>query len=112
MLRVARPESERLLEGITVERAATILGCDQSTVRKLIKCQAIEGWKVGKSDEDPGGVRCDLQSVVDYRRRHAIGGDRHEVALRKKRRPKPSNAAHREAISEARALGIRLLPTG
>lgn len=110
MLRVARPESDRMLEGITVARAATILGCDHSTVRKLIKAQAIEGWRVGKSDKDPGGVRCDLQSVMDYRRRHAIGGTPAETRERK-RRPRRSNAVLREALAELRAMGVRL-PTG
>lgn len=110
MLRVAHPESDRQIEGITVARAASILGCDHSTVRKLIRCRAIEGWKVGKSDKDPGGVRCDLQSVLDYRHRHAIG-DKPESSSRRRRQPRRSNAAYREALAEARALGIRL-PTG
>lgn len=111
-LRAVRPEADRIKEGITVARAATILGCDHSTVRALIRNEAIDGWHVGKTDS-PGGVRCDLYSVIDYQQRHSIrkpdAGEPAEAARRPRRR-RPTSAAHREAIAEARALGIRLPP--
>jgi hypothetical protein len=112
MLRLARPEEEIKPKGITVAEAAEILGVDHSTVRALIRCEAIEGWRAGKTD-DPGGVRCELQSVMAYRRRHAIGrrtsDDAADIPV-KRRAARPSTAAHREAMAELRALGVKLPP--
>lgn len=109
-LHAVRPESERRLEGITVAKAASLLGCDDSTVRALIRCGALTGWRVGKTDR-PGGVRCELQSVLDYRARHAISEpEAGPAGPAPRRRQKPSHAAYREALAEAKALGIRLPP--
>ncbi|MBU8873679.1 hypothetical protein KQ910_07880 [Reyranella sp. MMS21-HV4-11] len=93
---------------ITVAQAAVILGCDQATVRALVRCEAIEGHRVCKTDDQPSGVRINLESVVQYKRRHAIVDDRPEATPAKPPRRRPSNAAAREAIAELRALGSRI----
>ena len=109
MLRAALPPDLQRERSIDVSQAAEILGCDDSTVRSLIRCEAIEGHRVGRTDR-PGGVRVNLQSVLDYKARHAIKGDdeREEGTVTRRRRRKPSTAAHREAMSQLRALGSRL----
>ena len=111
-IRVVRPEKDRVTEGITVAKAASILGCDHSTVRALIRNRALHGWHVGKTDK-PGGVRCDLQSVRDYQARHDAGDDQKGAQgdARPRRKPRQSTAAYREAVAEAKALGIRLPTT-
>jgi hypothetical protein len=112
MIRLARPKDEIKPKGITVAEAAEILGVDHSTVRALIRCEAIEGWRVGKTDQ-PSGIRCELQSVMAYRRRHAIGRRTSKAAGDipvKRRTVKPSARLRREAVAELRALGVKLPP--
>lgn len=102
-LRAALPESERRLEAVTLVRAGEILGCDPATVRALLRCGALEGHRVGKTDK-PGGVRVELQSVLDYKARHAIGGEASAPAPRRRE----ATAGHREAMAALRAMGMRL----
>lgn len=113
MLRVALPPDLQRERSVDVAQAAEILGCDDSTVRALIRCEAIEGHRVGRTDR-PGGVRVNLQSVLDYKARHAITADEAEgrqepAPATSKRRRKPSTAAHREALRQLRALGSRVV---
>lgn len=107
-LRLALPPSAWNEESIDVAQAALILGCDRATVRALVRCEAIEGHRVGKTDDRPNGVRVNLQSVLDYKRRHAIVDDRPPPEpLRPKRRRRPSTAAVREAMAYLRMNGSR-----
>ena len=112
MLRVALPPDLERERSIDVGQAAEILGCDHSTVRSLIRCEAIEGHRVGRTDR-PGGIRVNLQSVLDYKARHAITVETEGVKVVKpvavRRRRKPSTAAHREAMRQLRALGSRVV---
>lgn len=108
-LRLALPPSARHEESIDVGQAAVILGCDQATVRALVRCEAIEGHRVGKTDDRPNGVRVNLESVLNYKRRHAIVDSTPAPADRPRpARRRPSNAAVREAIAQLRALGSRI----
>lgn len=107
-LRLALPPSARHEESIDVAQASVILGCDQATVRALVRCEAIEGHRVGKSDDRPNGVRINLESVLNYKRRHAIVDDRPAPAAPRPRRRRPSNAAVREAVAFLRANGSRI----
>lgn len=100
-------------EAVTVGVAARILGCDHSTVRKLLKRRRLAGHRVG-AGEDPGGVRVDLASIEAYKARHAIGaaledGD-HAADRRKVQRRRP-NAALDDALRQLKAWGVRL-PAG
>lgn len=108
-VRLALPKDLEKERSIDVGQAAEILGCDQATVRALVRCEAIEGHRVGKTDDRPNGVRVNLQSVLDYKARHAVVDDR-PVPAEKPSRPRrrPSTAAHREAMAQLRALGSRL----
>lgn len=106
-LRLALPPSARREESIDVGQASIILGCDHATVRALVRCEAIEGHRVGKSDDQPSGVRVNLQSVRDYKARHAIV-DTRQAERPKRPRRRPSTAAVREAIAQLRALGSRI----
>lgn len=108
-LRLTLPRDLERERSIDVDQAAQILGCDQATVRALLRAGAIDGHRVGKTDR-PGGVRVNLQSVRDYKVRHPIAGDVEEERpgpAAQRRRP-PSSAAHNEAMTQLRALGSRL----
>lgn len=102
-------------EAVTVAVAARILGCDHSTVRKLLKRRRLAGHRVG-AGEAPGGVRVDLASIEAYKARHAIGATieddaraaDHAADRRKARRP---NAALDDALRQLKAWGVRL-PAG
>ena len=111
MLRAALPPDLQRERSIDIGQAAEILGCDDSTVRALIRCEAIEGHRVGRTDR-PGGVRVNLQSVLDYKARHAIRAEgatrKEEGTATRRRRRKPSTAAHREAMAQLAALGSRI----
>lgn len=93
---------------ITVDQAARMLGCDPSTVRKMLKRRRLTGHRVGLGDE-PNGVRVHLASVRAYKRRHDIGGD---PELPKPARPPRTSkqvegAEYREALAYLKAAGVR-----
>ena len=90
---------------ITVNEAAAILGCDPSTVRKLLRKRKLLGHRIGLG-EKRGGVRVQLASIRAYQARRAIGADAPDGPA-----PAPhravQNAAHREAVAALRNLGLR-----
>jgi excisionase family DNA binding protein len=93
---------------ITVDQAARLLGCDPSTVRRMLKRRRLTGHRVGLGDE-PNAVRVHLASVRAYKRRHEIGGDP-EVPKPAKpaRTPKAADGAeYREALAYLKAAGVR-----
>jgi len=99
-------EQER---SITVADAAAILGADESTVRALVRSEVIEGHRVGKTDDNPGGVRVNLQSVLNYKARHTIrntDGRKKPPAGRRRRRE--ATASYREAMVALRAMGSKV----
>jgi excisionase family DNA binding protein len=104
-LRLALPESQRRLEAVTVRRAGEILGCGDTTVRALLRAGELEGHRVGKSGT-PNGVRIELQSVLDYKARHATGGE--ALPVERRRRRHESTPSYREALARAKALGLRV----
>jgi excisionase family DNA binding protein len=95
--------------GITVARAAELLGCDPSTVRRLIKSGSIEGWRVSTRPERRGHPRLSLASIQAWRHAHKLESNVE---------PPPSNnpqaalqrptltAAHRAAVANLKELGI------
>ncbi|MBR2813438.1 MAG: helix-turn-helix domain-containing protein [Reyranella sp.] len=93
---------------ITVDRAAIMLGCDPSTVRKLLRRQQLTGHRVGLGDQ-PNGVRVHLESVRAYKRRHAIGGDPELPKPPQPPRPpkRAEGADYREALAYLKAAGVR-----
>lgn len=93
-------------ESVTVNIAARILGCDPSTVRKMLRRGYLSGHRVGMGDS-PYGVRVDLASVEAYKAHHAI------VALCDlpapvRRRRQVSNPACDEALAWLRSQGVRV----
>lgn len=95
--------------GVTVDEAARILGCDPSTVRKLLAKKKLGGHRVGLG-EIRGGVRVSLASIEAYKRSRAIGaasdGDQAPAAGRTRRQgPDP---AHDEALAQLRAWGVQI----
>lgn len=95
-------------DAVTVARAAEILGCDETTVRALLRRGGLEGHRIGKTDDQPNGVRVELQSVVDYKRRHAIAADQAPIDAAPRPRRRPTTAAHREAVAYLRSMGSRI----
>jgi excisionase family DNA binding protein len=59
-------------EAVTVAVAARRLGCDPSTVRKLLNRGELTGHRVG-SGLEPRGIRVHAESIRAYKHRHAIG---------------------------------------
>lgn len=109
MLRLAKSDWLKAEISITVADAAAILGADESTVRSLARCEAIEGHRVGKSDDNPAGIRVNLQSVLNYKARHTIRGiaptDKPQPVRRRRRE---ASASYREAMVALRAMGSKV----
>lgn len=113
MLRVALTPA-KLDDGICLAEAARVLGCDQSTVRELIRIGEVEGWKVGKHRKKENGeitpptaIRVSLSSCLDYRARNSCAEPEAAKERKPRRRDRPS-AAHLEALAELRRRGIRV----
>jgi excisionase family DNA binding protein len=94
--------------GITVAEAAGMLGCDQSTVRKMLRAKILAGNTVGTGKSRPG-VRVRLSSVRAHIER-GVAGD--PV-------PAPSDpprsrlrADYYEALRQLRAAGINVPEEG
>lgn len=85
---------------ITVEEAASVMGADVSTVRKLMRAEELRGYRLGKR-----GVRVYVSSIREYQERQGLqgAGKAPKAAPVRKRTPTP---AHREAVAQLAALGI------
>src|SRR5262245_52075616 len=65
-------------DGLTVAEASRVLGCDQTTVRALIRDRQLHAWRVGKGKRKdgtripPNGVRISSESCLAYRERNTI----------------------------------------
>jgi excisionase family DNA binding protein len=95
-------------EAVTVAEAARLLGCDGSTVRKLLKRRRLAGHHVGLGP-NPRGVRVSLYSIQKYKQRNATGGDAAELEAAPARpRPRRANRAHDEAMAQLRQWGVRI----
>jgi excisionase family DNA binding protein len=92
-------------DSVGVNEAARLLGCDPSTVRKLLKGRRLKGHRVGTGN-NPRGIRVSLESVVAYRRRNAIGGETPEPSTEPPPRQRTRSAAVREMEAELRKLGL------
>lgn len=109
MLRLALTDWLKEERSITVAEAAEVLGADESTVRALVRSEALDGHRVGKTDVNPGGVRVNLQSVLNYKARHQIrntDGQKNPPAGRRPRRE--ATASYREAMVALRAMGSKI----
>jgi excisionase family DNA binding protein len=98
---VARDE-----RAITVAAAAERLGCDQTTIRELLRKELLAGVRIGKSAK-PHGVRVKLWSIEAWEDAHAIGGTKGlELAGQVvRRRRSRRNGADIEADARLKALG-------
>jgi len=101
--------------GVTVARAAELLGCDASTVRRLVKAGALTGWRVSADPARRGEPRLSLASIEAWRRQHRLESDASPADAANKRPLAPnsptasgaaSTALHRAAIANLKALGI------
>ena len=103
MLRLAHPALEPDDESVTVAEAARRLGCDEATVRALLRKGELGGHRVGKCDT-PRGVRVHASTIRAYMRRNAIGATPANDAGRPKKRRR-SSAAQAEAEKYLRGIG-------
>ncbi len=94
---------------MTVDVAARLLGCDQSTVRVLLNAGQLAGHRVGKG-LNPRGIRVHVSSIHDYISRNAVGqiADNDNIELEKTttRRNTRRSVEHDEAIARLRAWGV------
>lgn len=95
--------------GITVARAAEIIGADPSTVRALVDCGELAGWRVGKTRK-PTGVRVSEGSCWDYRERNTIANKAAPDPAPAPARPRPSRytAVLSRTLDSLRAKGVRV----
>jgi hypothetical protein len=96
-------------ESVNVAVAASLLGCDQSTVRVLLNAGQLMGHRVGKG-LNPRGVRIHVLSIHDYISRNVVGqiADNDNFAPNRPtlRRSARRTAEHDDAIARLRAWGI------
>ncbi len=95
--------------GVTVARAAELLGCDPSTVRRLVKAGALEGWRVSANPSRRGEPRLSIASIQAWRRHHKLEFDAPAMAPGQQRPASQSptlTAAHRAAVANLKDLGI------
>lgn len=96
--------------GVTVARAAELLGCDASTVRRLVKAGALTGWRVSADPTRRGEPRLSLASIEAWRRQHRLESDAAPALPANKRAPASNSPAatalHRAAIANLKDLGI------
>jgi excisionase family DNA binding protein len=114
VLRLALPP-EASDDGVTVAEAARMLGADPTTVRELLHCGELEGWKVGKrrNGQAPTGIRVSRESCLEYRQRHRVRRPLRRPPIdNPQESPKPrqcrTSAAHLEALASLRARGVRV----
>lgn len=85
---------------ITVSAAATEMGADESTVRKLLKDKKLRGYRLGKR-----GVRIYVNSIREYQEHQTLGET--PAGRNPTRQAKgPPTPAHREAVAALASLGI------
>jgi hypothetical protein len=91
---------------VTVASAALRLGCNQSTVRDLVRNCQLSGHRVGKG-ANPTGIRIKMWSIKEYEQRFAVGLTAEPVrtdepSIRVRRR---QNAADDQAAARLKAIG-------
>lgn len=107
MLRAVTPDWLERERSIDVATAAEILGCDESTVRALVRNDSLDGHMIGKSEDSSTGVRINLQSVLDWKARHPAGKpDKRRKPPEHRRRQ--ATASCREAMVLLKKLGSRI----
>jgi len=107
-LRLAADPAEAELvadEGISVAKAAKMIGCKPNTIRNMLRERLLEGNPAGCGRRRPG-VRVRLQSVRAWIAQGARGS---EASVNSVSQPpvKPvAHAAHREAVATLAKLGL------
>jgi len=90
---------------VSVRGAAQILACDDKTIRALLAQGNLEGHRLGKR-----GVRLFLDSLDRYRERNLITpegtSDASGLAEQSGTTGRRATAAHREALTSLRELGL------
>lgn len=94
---------------MTVDVAARLLGCDQSTVRVLLNVGQLFGHRVGKG-LNPRGIRIHVSSIYDYISRNAVGQIGHNDNIAPERGTTRRNARrsveHDDAVARLRGWGV------
>lgn len=100
------PDELPLDRGVTVAGAAQLLGCDPSTIRRMLDNGDLQGWRVRASCEARGGVRVSVASIEAYKQGLAIEAKSAGRPATKSRKARPITTAHRAAVARLRDLGI------
>lgn len=102
----AIPDDLPLDRHVPIATAAVTLGCDESTVRKMLKNGDLEGIRVRADRDSRGHPRVSVASIDRYKARMAIApaiAATHDVKAPSGR---ALTNAHRAAVAELRRLGI------
>ncbi|MCM0018398.1 MAG: helix-turn-helix domain-containing protein [Tagaea sp.] len=100
------PDELPLDRHVTIAKAAEALGCDESTVRKMLKNGDLQGFRVRADRAARGAPRVSVASIERY-----VAGMRivPKAAIAKREDKTAGRAltnAHRAAVAELRRLGI------
>jgi transposase-like protein len=103
------PATADLDEGVTIARAAQLLGCDPSTVRRLLRQGSLQGWRIAACASRQGEPRVSTASIRAWRDTHAIAADvdAPDKAVPRAKPERRLHGAHRESVAYLQKLGIR-----
>jgi excisionase family DNA binding protein len=92
--------SEPFGRSVRVVDAATMLACDPSTIRKMVKAGHLVAHRIGVTGR---GIRVTLASIEAHRVRTTLGITAPPAPAIK---PPAPSAAHRAALANLRDLGL------
>jgi excisionase family DNA binding protein len=95
----ASPAEDR---SVGVAEAATMLGCDPATVRRMVRAGVLPAHRVGVRGR---GVRITVRAIEAHRERGA-GIVRPAVAVRPPSAAAANTASHRAALATLREMGL------
>ncbi len=101
------PDDLPLDRHVPIATAKAALGCDESTIRKMLKNGDLEGIRVRADRDSRGAPRVSVASIERYKARMAIAP---AIAAAAPDAKAPAGRAltnaHRAAVAELRRLGI------
>ncbi len=100
------PDNLPLDRHVPIAMAAAALGCDESTVRKMLKNGDLEGIRVRATRDSRGDPRVSVASIDRYKTRMAIVPTATPAKPGERPAGRALTNAHRAAVADLRRLGI------
>ncbi len=102
----AIPDDPPLDRHVPIATAAVTLGCDESTVRKMLKNGDLEGIRVRADRDSRGHPRVSVASIDRYKVRMAIAPAIASAAKGAAAKPRGTTSGHKAAIAFLATKGI------